>query len=194
MHYYLWAGTDQLVIRDLLFPHLPTVANFWADTMSPSSPTPLSKDDPPPQVNDVCTYKLYKRRFAGLLGIVCHLLRNTAQRFVDRLAKPSSPVSSADLLEHPELRQCHGIPLVRSNRKFEYTHSSLHTPKRKVLIEADFTAAQEFNVSLDRVNWLGNITACIFIPAAALTPWLVSRYGVKRTVRHILCLTFPDDP
>jgi len=162
--------------------------------MSPSSPTPSSKDVPPTQVNDVCIYKLYRRRFAGLLGIVCHFLRNTAQRFVDGLAKPSPPMSSAGLLEHPELRQCHGIPLVRSNCKFEYAHSSSHTPNRKVFIEANFTAAQEFNISLDRVNWLGNITACIFIPAAALTPWLVSRYGVRRTVRHIICLTFPDDP
>jgi len=58
-------------------------------------------------------------------------------------------------------------------------------PNRKVFIDDNITAAEEFNVSLNRVNWLGNIMACTFIPAAALTPWLVSRYGVRRTVCHI---------
>lgn len=46
-------------------------------------------------------------------------------------------------------------------------------------------AAREFDISLDRVNWLGNIMACTYIPAAALTPWLVSRYGVRRAVRRM---------
>lgn len=52
------------------------------------------------------------------------------------------------------------------------------------LNEGDSVAAREFNISLDRVDWLGNIMACTYIPAAALTPWLVSRYGLRRAVRH----------
>lgn len=100
----------------------------------------------------------------------------------------TSPVSFVDLLEHPELRRCHSIPLVRSNRKFKCAHSLSH-PNRKVFIEDNLTAAEEFNVSLDRVNWLGNIMSFTFIPAAALTPWLVSRYGVRRTVRHIASIS-----
>lgn len=40
--------------------------------------------------------------------------------------------------------------------------------------------SQVFHMSLDRVNWLGNITACTYIPGAALTPWVVSRYGLRR--------------
>ena len=37
--------------------------------------------------------------------------------------------------------------------------------------------------------------ACTYIPAAALTPWLVSRYGLRRAVRHAQTLnpTPPDD-
>ena len=50
--------------------------------------------------------------------------------------------------------------------------------------EDDFVAAQEFNISLGRVNWLGNIMSCIYILAAVLTPWLVSRYNLRRAVRH----------
>ena len=63
-------------------------------------------------------------------------------------------------------------------------HTPSHGPLLEGLNEGDFAAAREFNISLDRVNWLGNIMACTYIPAAALTPWLVSRYGVRRAVSH----------
>lgn len=41
--------------------------------------------------------------------------------------------------------------------------------------------SEVYHTTLDRVNWLGNITACVYIPAAILTPWWVSRYGLRRT-------------
>jgi hypothetical protein len=65
---------------------LPPNASLRADTMSPSSPAPSLKDDPSPQVNDVHTYKLYRKRFSGLLGIVCHSLWDTVRRIIDGLA------------------------------------------------------------------------------------------------------------
>ncbi|KAF9649531.1 MFS general substrate transporter [Thelephora ganbajun] len=43
--------------------------------------------------------------------------------------------------------------------------------------------SEVFHISLDRVNWLGNIMACIYLPAAALTPWLVSRYSMRMACR-----------
>lgn len=42
------------------------------------------------------------------------------------------------------------------------------------------STSQVFHTSLNRVNWLGVITACTYIPAAALTPWVVSRFGLRR--------------
>ena len=47
--------------------------------MSLPAPAPLSPTDaPPPQADDVGAYKLYKWRFVGLVGIVCHFLRDCA--------------------------------------------------------------------------------------------------------------------
>ena len=68
--------------------------------------------------------------------------------------------------------------------------ASIHppTPRSQRSTENDFLATRDFKISLDRVNWLGNITAVMYIPAAALTPWLISRYGVRRTVRHTWAL------
>lgn len=42
-------------------------------------------------------------------------------------------------------------------------------------------------MTLDQVNWLGNIEACIYIPGSLLTPVLVRRIGLRRTVRTFLC-------
>ncbi|KAF5380571.1 hypothetical protein D9615_004653 [Tricholomella constricta] len=38
----------------------------------------------------------------------------------------------------------------------------------------------EFGFTLDEVNWLGNIVACVYLPTALLIPTLVSRYGIRR--------------
>ncbi|KAG5647055.1 hypothetical protein DXG03_001425 [Asterophora parasitica] len=38
----------------------------------------------------------------------------------------------------------------------------------------------EFGFSLDQVNWLGNIVACVYLPTALIIPSLVSRYGIRR--------------
>ena len=61
---------------------------------------------------------------------------------------------------------------------------STHESPLEGLNKNNSVAAREFDISLNRVNWLGNIMACTYIPAAALTPWLVSRYGVRRAVRR----------
>lgn len=88
-----------------------------------------------------------------------------------RLAGPSEP------------RQCHGLALVRPNIRFECVCSPSRL-RSQGSIENDPLATRDFSISLDRVNWLGNITAVMYIPAAALTPWLISRYGVRRAVRR----------
>ncbi|KAI6114999.1 major facilitator superfamily domain-containing protein [Pisolithus croceorrhizus] len=40
--------------------------------------------------------------------------------------------------------------------------------------------ADEFNISLAQVNWLGNISLCVSLPAAFLVPLTVSRFGIRR--------------
>jgi len=42
------------------------------------------------------------------------------------------------------------------------------------------TMAAEFGITLDQVNWLGNIGAVIYMPAAILVPIIVTRYGSRR--------------
>ncbi|KAF9484435.1 MFS general substrate transporter [Pholiota conissans] len=39
--------------------------------------------------------------------------------------------------------------------------------------------AAEFNITLDQVNWLGNIVALVYLPTAILIPPVISRYGIR---------------
>ncbi|KAF8629274.1 hypothetical protein AX17_005852 [Amanita inopinata Kibby_2008] len=43
--------------------------------------------------------------------------------------------------------------------------------------------AKDFDISLDDVNWLGNIVACVYLPISLLIPIMVSRYGISRCCR-----------
>ncbi|EDR11851.1 uncharacterized protein LACBIDRAFT_313717 [Laccaria bicolor S238N-H82] len=40
--------------------------------------------------------------------------------------------------------------------------------------------AKEFHITLDQVNWLGNIVALIYLPVALVIPHIVQRYGIRR--------------
>ncbi|KAI5990385.1 major facilitator superfamily domain-containing protein [Pisolithus albus] len=40
--------------------------------------------------------------------------------------------------------------------------------------------AEEFDISLAQVDWLGNISLCVSLPAAFLVPLIVSRFGIRR--------------
>ncbi|KAH8994743.1 MFS general substrate transporter [Lactarius hatsudake] len=40
---------------------------------------------------------------------------------------------------------------------------------------------RDFGFTLDEINWLGNIIACVYLPTALLTPILTKRYGIRRT-------------
>jgi hypothetical protein len=42
--------------------------------------------------------------------------------------------------------------------------------------------AADFGFSLDQVNWLGNIVACVYLPTAILVPMVCSKWGIKRCV------------
>ncbi|KAH7904753.1 hypothetical protein BJ138DRAFT_868139 [Hygrophoropsis aurantiaca] len=40
--------------------------------------------------------------------------------------------------------------------------------------------ASDFDISLDQVNWLGNIISCLYLPVSLSVPLFCSRYGIRR--------------
>lgn len=67
-------------------------------------------------------------------------------------------------------------PISNDSTHFEDTYS-------QVVSADERTVSVEFGISLDRVNWLGNIVAVVYLPSAVLIPAVVSRYGIRRCVR-----------
>lgn len=43
-------------------------------------------------------------------------------------------------------------------------------------------AVHKFHFTLDEVNWLGNCVNLVYLPAAAIVPWLYGRLGLRKTV------------
>jgi MFS family permease len=41
-------------------------------------------------------------------------------------------------------------------------------------------AARAFHISIDQVNWLGNIISCVYLPVSLLVPVFCSRFGIRR--------------
>ncbi|KAH0827810.1 major facilitator superfamily domain-containing protein [Lanmaoa asiatica] len=105
---------------------------FFSTAMAHTSPSESLDDSrlsfvpSPPQFK----YRLYKRRFAGLLGFVI-------LGFVTGMPWAwFGPISTE--------------------------------------------AATQFEISVDQVNWLGNILSCIFIPISLFVPIFCSRFGISR--------------
>jgi hypothetical protein len=46
----------------------------------------------------------------------------------------------------------------------------------------DPVVAADFSISLDQVNWLGNIVSCVYLPVAILVPTVCAKWGVRRCV------------
>jgi len=45
-----------------------------------------------------------------------------------------------------------------------------------------YQASREFGITLDQVNWLGNIMSLLYLPSAFLVPAIISRWGLRRCV------------
>jgi len=90
----------------------------------------------PPQMNDPPTYKLYKRRFVGLVGMVRHSPHGIGNDPVNGrrsdFRRNPLPTSGVHLIEHPEPRRWPGLALVRSNCKPKYARCLRTIPRRKV--------------------------------------------------------------
>ena len=62
----------------------------------------------------------------------------------------------------------------------------IYTPLKKLW--SLFTVASEFGISLNQVNWLGNLIVCVYLPTSLIIPKMMSRYGIRRCVG--CCLQF----
>jgi hypothetical protein len=100
-----------------------TLQNKESDTNTHAELSPSDPDSAVP-------YRLYKRRFAGLIGFV-------VLSAVTAMGWPWFGPISNDM-------------------------------------------AADFGFSLDQVNWLGNIVACVYLPTAILVPMACSKWGIKR--------------
>ncbi len=65
-----------------------------------------------------------------------------------------------------------------SNNSGSYDHFFERALTRNVV-------AEDFNITLDEVNWLGNIVALIYLPTAFIIPYIVARYGLRRCVWNL---------
>ncbi|KAJ7188327.1 major facilitator superfamily domain-containing protein [Mycena filopes] len=90
-------------------------------------------------------YRLYKRRFVGLVGLA-------------RRNLPCRPVT-------------HFLQVILN------IVSGMSWPWFGP-ISNDMVA--EFGITLDEVNWLGNLMACIYLPVALAVPEIIRRYGIRR--------------
>ena len=53
----------------------------------------------------------------------------------------------------------------------------------KLCFSDEALAATEFGITLDQVNWLGNIIAVVYIAVTPFIPVVCTRYGLKFCVR-----------
>lgn len=145
-----------------------TMMPSWRSSAVTESPQPSSKSSvtllaaPPPHGQ----YRLYKRRFSGLLGFV----------------RPSPPfwIFSHYSAGHPRLRHWNAMGLVRPNFHNMYLSNILFCVSNSS--PSFITAATEFGITVDQVNWLSNVICCVFIPVSLSVPIFCSRYGITRCV------------
>ena len=111
-------------------------------------------------------YRLYRRRFAGLVGLV---------RFFVHSSTPRLTFRSSDCLGY-----CyrHALAVVWPHREQWYVNFPFMSSK----ISSPSSVVAEFGFTLDQVNWLGNVVSCIYLPTALVIPTICSRYGIRRCV------------
>lgn len=140
------------------------MANAGSSDSPASSSLDKSSLSIPPQVQ----YRLYKTRFVGLLAFV-------------RPSRVFFCASSHCTPGHPRLRHWHAMGLVRSNCHTRYS-STVQSLVPSVPNPSLLSAATEFDITVNQVNWLGNILSWIFIPVSLLIPVFCARFGIARCV------------
>lgn len=62
-------------------------------------------------------------------------------------------------------------------------NDSAYTLLQSEMISISCLVAKEFGITLDEVNWLGNVAGLVFLPTALFVPHLISKHGIRRCVR-----------
>lgn len=78
------------------------------------------------------------------------------------------------------------MALVWSNSKPKYVVSSSLEVRLTIFLFRISEASATFGISLDQVNWLGNVISLMYIAVAPVIPIACSRYGLRFCVRSSL--------
>lgn len=119
------------------------------------------------------TYKLYKRRFSGILGLVS--LSNC--KLVSYFIPIQVVLNIVSAMPWPWFGPIANDSRYASEPNPFLSDAVLHT------------VVTEFGFTLNQVNWLGNIVTCFYLPVALIIPTIISKYGIKRCVRRFLLLS-----
>ncbi|KAF8135477.1 MFS general substrate transporter [Boletus edulis] len=103
-------------------------------------------------------------------------------------SEPDSRTATDDFLDKPSISSAPAAPNVRYRlykRRFSGLFGFVLLGFVTGLPWAWFgpiapQAAAEFGISVNQVNWLGNVMACLFIPVSLLVPVFCSRFGITR--------------
>ncbi|KAF7351184.1 MFS general substrate transporter [Mycena sanguinolenta] len=96
------------------------------------------------------SYRLYKRRFVGIVGLI-------VLNVVSGMTWPwFGPISN------------NSEELILAQLISMYIYA------------VTVPVAADFGMTLDQVNWLGNVMSCIYLPVSLLVPEVNRRYGIRR--------------
>lgn len=83
-----------------------------------------------------------------------------------------------------EHRIGHGMDMVRTHSQQRSAHRIYHgvgnTDGNSQRVSC--TVSADFGITLDEVNWLGNLFSCTYLPISILIPAFCRRYGFRRCV------------
>jgi hypothetical protein len=132
--------------------------------------SPVGDEQKPPVLatdREIPVYRLYKRRYLGVVGLVRTTLKPTMVLWLICLHSVS-----------PQCSCRYDISLVRTHRKRRCVPCILSQSTMLKL----FSVATAFNISLTRVNWLSNVTGIVYLPIALGMPPFCAKYGLRRSV------------
>lgn len=131
-----------------------------------TSPPPIDQDQGVPTA--VGPYRLYKRRWFGVFAM--------ASINCFSLNRPNAEIR---WIVCAGSRECRQLAVV-----WPYSQQWCGTVWFPALSDITDVSSvvRDFGFTLDEVNWLGNIIACVYLPTACLTPIITKRYGIRRCV------------
>jgi len=129
-------------------------------------------------------YRLYKRRFSGLLGFVSIIM----SQLLARLVSTSYHFPQIILGLVTGMQWSWFGPITNNGECVFQLLSCFLVLFLLLMTILSYPVADDFHISVTQVNWLGNIMSCIYVPASIFILVICSRYGIRRCVRCLVCL------